>query len=298
MLQNKKLIYFISWILTIIWLLNIFLADIIYNNLNIELYDPSNDINQVATPLTKTLEKKSIRLSQSDTAQNANSLADYNNQKEIDDKYNTFMMNLFKNNWRVDKCYELDTWIFIDKCIKQYKKKLLTNIKKVNLDRVTYNIILKDICSYWQNTPEDINKCINNNSIQVKSVNIFECATAYPDNRELKMECYKTNFKNIVMWKKYRVFMSRILDMNKGLIKIDSKWRVITKKVDSKLLKEHPEYWTMFSDLSPHFTNEDILDADFVKKDMDLYNFLKWEIKYYNNEDNFKIYKYSTYNSK
>jgi len=292
---NKKNIYFISWIFIIIWLLNIFLVNILQNNININLYDPNPDINQAASILTETLDKQSIHNSQIEVKNNANSILDYNQNKEINTKYNNFVKTLLQKWWKVSECYNLKQDLQKDKCIKEYRTNLLTNIKTLNLDFKNYNKLLKEICNYWQVDSNSILECINKNSIDIKKINLFKCSDYYKDNKKLKMKCFDKNFQTTIWIVQKDAFMQGLINLSKQLINIDSKWRVIIRKLDSKILKEHPEYWTIFQNISPYFINNEEIEKPYIKKDKDLYNFLKEKIKYYNNFNNFNIYKYSTF---
>jgi len=292
---NKKNIYFISWIFIIIWLLNLFLINILQKNINIDLYDPQPDINDKASILTETLDKQAIHNSQINIKNNANSILDYNNTKKINTNYNNFVKDLLKRWGKVSECYNFKQDILKDKCIKEYKINLLQNLKTLNLNFNNYNKILQEICNYWQVNNKDITMCIKENSINIKTINIFKCSDYYKENKDLKLKCFQTNLHSIISGWRQISYMKGLIKLSSNLVKIDSKWRIILKKIDQKMIKEHPEYWILFYNVSPYFINTDEIEKPYIKKDIDLYNFLKKKIKYYNNFNNFDIYKYSTF---
>ena len=296
-MNKNKLIYLISWILFIIAFMNIFLGLILYKNIKIELYDISEDVWIIGANIINTLEKQSSRQSHSDIINNGNSWYDYKVSLENENRYQEFLSGII-NRWdSVENCYNLENSLESDKCIKAYKKKILSSINKVKIYwpiTERYDIV-KEICKYGQVTTENIEQCIKANFVKTLDATVFDCSNIFKEDKNIKLKCYESAFEWWLM-KDYKTkFMDLMLDLNEWLISVDKKWRVITSKLNKKTLEEHPEYLSTFWLIRPYFIDTDILEQDFIKSDKDLYEFLKWKVEQFNNLQDVEIYKYSTF---
>jgi len=295
---NTKMLYFLSWIFIIIAIINIFLANILFQNTIIELYDPADDINDAAKTITETLEKQSERRALVWVENNANTKFEAEWLKKENEIFKSKIKKII-SNWTVDDCYkEFKRALNIDKCVKQYKAQIFLNLWYYNIPTEDLKQLIKEVCQYWQMSKEWIEKCIKQNSIHVKPINIFKCKELYNSDKDLLKECYRKAIDSEIYKMTSKSFMDWILEYNKKLIKVDKKWRVITRKIDSKLLKEHPEYWTMFMDVKPYFVNLEINNNKLLENYPLLKEVLKEYVYKYNNLKQYDIFKYSKYKDK
>jgi len=295
---NKNTLYIIASVLFIISLMNLFLWTILFKSIKINLYDPQKDINQLAIPLTETLEKYADRNAQVNIDNNWNSWFDHKLTLDRNKKYNDFMDNVIKNWLPITECNNLEYWIDKDKCFKEYRNKLLLWLSSVVIDKYNEYDLVKNICQYWQNNQIDINNCIWNSFLKTKQFNIFECKDVFYDNIDLEKGCYEKNFDNLLSSANAENFLWMMVEISKALYHTDSKWRVISKVIDSKTLKENPIYKSNFAYIIPYFRWVDVLDKDYVKNNKILYLYLKEKIDYFNNPNNFDMYKYSLFRDK
>lgn len=296
--MNKKIIYFLSWIFLIIWFLNIFLWTILSKNINIELYDISDDITEIWEPLFTTLENQWNRNAQLDISNNGNNEFDYIQEVKKNNYYDSIYGSIIDGWLSVEQCYTLRTTLEIDNCIKDYWNKVLQNLLYVNIwkDMKDKLDITKTICSYWQRTDINIDNCIEKNFIHNANLNYFECIETFKeDDKKYKEKCFERRFQSYLAQWINDNFLRLTLEYNKWLYNIDSKWRIVIKNLSSELLEKEPVYKKMFAVVQPYFTDIEYLDEEIKNIDIDLYNFFKWKIDYYNNLDNFELFPHSKF---